>query len=288
MGLGSLSVIMVGHNKAPVTELCLRSLLGLTFRPLEIIFMDNGSTDRTPEVLEAFGPVAAERGISFRMIRLTKNLGPIVPRNRAIQLCCGAYVAFLDNDVIVRQRSMFESLILYLKVHPTAGVVTPKFVYPCFPFRIQCAGGGVTKEGDCYLVGRGAERELPEFNYVTRRAWAISACMVLPVELMRAIGPMDEVFNPIGCEDVDYCFRVRARNRDVMYQPGVEIYHAENTSTFGTPRLDIQRIMKRNQRIIKRRWSHMFPAEPSIKDLPLIHTAAPRVPLWMMNSLPTF
>ena len=182
---------------------------------------------------------------------------------------------------------MFESLILYLREHPTVGIVTPKFVYPCYPFRIQCAGGGVTKEGDCYLIGRGADRELPEYNYVNCCAWAISACMVLPSELMRAMGLMDEVFKPIGCEDVDYCFRARARGRKVIYKPDVEIYHAENTSTFGTPKLDIQRLMKRNQRIIKRRWSHMFSAEPSIKDLPLIHSPAPRVPLWMMNSLPT-
>jgi GT2 family glycosyltransferase len=139
-----------------------------------------------------------------------------------------------------------------------------------------------------FTVHGGALPQAAASDYLgTWEPWAISACMVLPSELMRAIGPMDEVFNPIGCEDVDYCFRVRARGRKVMYKPDVEIYHAENTSTFGTPKLDIRRLMKRNQRIMKRRWSHMFPTEPSIKDLPLIHSGAPRVPLWMMNSLPT-
>jgi GT2 family glycosyltransferase len=286
-GLGSLSVVMMAHNKAPITELCLRSLLGLTFRPLELVFFDNGSTDRTPAMLEAFGPIAEQHGIYFRAERLSKNFGAIIPRNRAMQMCRGDHIAFLDNDVIIRSRSLFEFLVGYLREHPTAGVVTPKFVYPCPPFRIQCAGGGITREGDCYLVGRGAERERPEFNYVTSCAWAISACMVLPAELIRVIGPMDEVFNPIGCEDVDYCFRVRARNREIVYQPDVEIYHVENTSAFGTPTLKIQRAMKRSQRIIKRRWSHMFPPEPITKDMPLMHMPAPRVPLWMLSGLPT-
>ena len=114
-----------------------------------------------------------------------------------MKLCQGDYVAFLDNDVIVRSRSLFECLVGHLREHPTAGIVTPKFVYPCPPFRIQCAGGGITREGDCFLLGRGAERGNPEFNYLKRCAWAISACMVLPAELIRTLGPMDEVFNDI-------------------------------------------------------------------------------------------
>lgn len=286
-GLGLLSVIMVAHNKASITELCLRSLLALTYRPLELIFVDNGSTDRTPALVEAFGPIAGQHGISLRTVRLARNVGPIVPRNQAMQTCRGEFVAFLDNDVIIRSRSIFEFLVKHLREHPSAGVVTPKFVYPCAPFRIQCAGGGITREGMCYLIGRGAERERPEFNYVTCCAWAISACMVLSGDLVRMIGPMDEVFNPIGCEDVDYCFRVRARNREIVYLPDVEIYHVENTSTFGTPTLNIHKAMKRSQRIIKRRWSHMFPCEPGIEDMPLVHTPAPRVPLWMLGQLPT-
>jgi GT2 family glycosyltransferase len=283
---GSLSIIVVAHNKAHISEICLRSLLGATFRPIEVIFVDNGSTDRTPTMLEAFRPAADERGVHFRSIRLERNFGAIVPRNQAMQVCSGDWIAFLDNDAIVRSRSLFEHLISALDENPKVGIVTPKFVYPCPPYRIQCAGGGITREGDCYLIGRGAERDQPEFNYIARRAWAISACMVMSADLIRLIGPMDEVFNPIGCEDVDYCFRARARNRDVLYLPGVEIYHVENTSTFGTPTLNIQRAMKRSQRIIKRRWAHMFPTEPSVKDLPLAQIAPPRVPLWMLHELP--
>jgi GT2 family glycosyltransferase len=286
MKLGSLSIIIVAHNKAYISEICLRSLLEATFRPIEVIFVDNGSSDRTSTMLEGFRATADERGIHFRSIRLERNFGGIIPRNQAMQACDGDWIAFLDNDVIIRSRSIFEDLILALVENPKVGVVTPKFVYPCPPYRIQCAGGGITREGDCYLIGRGAERDQPEFNYIARRAWAISACMVMSADLIRMIGPMDEVFNPIGCEDVDYCFRVRVRNRDVIYLPGVEIYHLENTSTFGTPTLNIQKAMKRNQRIIKRRWAHMFPPEPSVKDELLAQIAPPRVPVWMLDRLP--
>ncbi|MBZ5506114.1 MAG: glycosyltransferase [Acidobacteriia bacterium] len=285
--LGSLSIVIAAHNKAPITELCLCSLLELTFRPLEVIVVDNGSTDGTPATLEAFGPIAEKVGILFRTVRLARNFGPIVARNRAIHICHGEYIAFLDNDVIIRSRGLFERLIGHLREDQRAGAVTPKFVYPCSPFRIQCAGGGITREGDCYLIGRGEEREKPEFNYVTCCPWTISACMVLSAELIRLIGPMDEVFNPIGCEDVDYCFRVRARNRQIVYRPDVEIYHIENTTSFRTPTLNIQRAMKRSQRIIKRKWCHMFPVEPSTKELPLMHVPAPRVPLWTLRELPT-
>lgn len=150
MLLGSLSIIIVAHNKAAITQACFQSLLNLTFRPIEIIFVDNGSTDRTPALSEAFEHAAKRNGMNFRAVRLAQNFGAIIPRNRAVKLCQGEYVAFLDNDVIVRSRSLFECLVGHLREHPTAGIVTPKFVYPCPPFRIQCAGGGITREGDCF------------------------------------------------------------------------------------------------------------------------------------------
>jgi len=283
--LPSLSIVMIAHNKAHVTRLSLRSLLSLTFRPLEVVFVDNGSTDATPALLEEFAAAAAGHGILSRTLHLPDNMGAIIPRNMATRICSGDFIAYLDNDVMVRSRTLFEILVGKFHGNPEAGVTTPKFVYPCPPYRVQCAGGGITREGDCYLIGRGEERDRPEFNRPASCAWTISACMVMPTDLIRAIGPMDEVFHPIGCEDVDYCFRVRARNRQVLYCPEAEIYHLANTSTYNTPNLKIGRLMKRSNRIIKRRWRHMFPGDPSIKDLPLVHIPMPRVPLWMLESL---
>jgi GT2 family glycosyltransferase len=281
-----LSVIVVGFNKGELSARCLAGLLESTWRPLELIFVDNGSTDRTREILAEYEGAAISAGIRLTVLHLPRNTGSIVPRNVALRHCAGRYVSLLDNDAIIRSRDIFEVLIDFLDTHPTVGIVTPKFLYPSPPFRIQCAGGAVTREGFCYLLGRGAEREDPEFNHPVGLAWAISACMVMPAHVAERLGPMDEALSPTGFEDTDYCFRCRALGLEVAYVPEAEIYHAENTTTFGTPGLKIHAVMRRNQRLFGRRWRHMFPAEPSVRHLPPLHSRQPATPIWALRGLP--
>ncbi|MFY9823682.1 MAG: glycosyltransferase family 2 protein [Thermoanaerobaculia bacterium] len=281
-----LSVVIVAFNKRAWTARCLASLLEATYRPLRLVVVDNGSSDNTTAVLKAFAPLAEKAGIEFTTLSFPHNVGSIMSRNAALGRCGGGYIAFLDNDTQLRSRGLFEELADFLERHPKAGIVTPKFLYPSPPYRIQCAGGGITREGYSYLIGRGSDGDHPEFNHVRAVPWCISACMVISSALARDLGPLDETYSPIGFEDTDYCFRARVRRRDVVYCPTVEIYHAENTTTFGSPTIAIDRAMARSQRIFRRKWRHMFPSEPSLADLPLAHVRPPRVPLSDIRNLP--
>jgi GT2 family glycosyltransferase len=281
-----LSLVIVGFNKVEHSARCLASLLHVTWRPLEIVFVNNGSTDRTAEILEEFREAASEAAIGVTVLPLPHNTGSIVSRNLAIPMCAGEYLGFLDNDVILRSRDLFEILIERLESRPDIGIVTPKMLYPVPPYRIQCAGGGMTREGCCYLLGRGAERTDPEFNHATSLPWAISACIVMPIAVVRALGPLDESLSPVGFEDTDYCLRCRAHGLSVVYEPRAEIYHAENTTTFGTPSVRIHAVMRRNQYLFRKKWKHMFPTAPSVRDLPAIHMRQPATPLWSLGELP--
>jgi len=284
--LGPLSIVILGHNKADVSAICLRSLLNSAYRPLQLIFVNNGSTDWTKSLLSEFSGIAAEAGIQFDNIELARNRGTIVPRNLALSMCRGDWVALIDNDVFLRTRTAFEQLVGFLASHDDIGMVTPKLVYPAPPYRIQCAGGGITREGHTYLIGRGEDRGHPEFNFPRLVPWCLSACMVMPTAVIRMLGPLDETFNPITFEDTDYCFRLRARGKGIIYLPSVEMYHVENTTTFGTREVNILKATQRNQRIFLKRWRHMFPSEPSTADLPLAHVRGPHVALWEIHDLP--
>ena len=59
-------------------------------RPIEIVIVDDGSTDETPEVIASLGP--AVRGVR------QENQGPVVARNHGISLARGDFVGFLDSD----------------------------------------------------------------------------------------------------------------------------------------------------------------------------------------------
>src|SRR5688572_6018574 len=91
-----VSVIVPVFNPGPRLEGCVRSLLAQTMPPgdLELIFVDDGSTDGSPARLDA---LAAEHG-HVRVEHISPSGWPGRPRNVGIGMACGEYVLFVDND----------------------------------------------------------------------------------------------------------------------------------------------------------------------------------------------
>lgn len=89
MGL-TVSVIVTTYNQSRYIEDTLRSVFNQTYPPLEVIVVDDGSTDDTPERL-------ARVGEKIRHIR-QKNQGVASSRNTGVAHAQGQYVAFLDGD----------------------------------------------------------------------------------------------------------------------------------------------------------------------------------------------
>jgi glycosyltransferase involved in cell wall biosynthesis len=88
----TISVVIPTYNRAQFIAETIRSALGQTRLPLEIIVVDDGSTDRTREALQPFID-RAEIRCFFR-----KNTGVGAARNFGIRAAAGDYVAFLDDD----------------------------------------------------------------------------------------------------------------------------------------------------------------------------------------------
>jgi glycosyltransferase involved in cell wall biosynthesis len=86
----SVSVVTAAYNEADVVSRALNSALAQEFPPAEIIVVDDGSTDRTPDVLRTFGA-------RIRVFR-QPNAGAAAARNAGVSLATGEYVAFLDAD----------------------------------------------------------------------------------------------------------------------------------------------------------------------------------------------
>lgn len=86
----TVSVVIPAFNAEAFIERTLRSALAQTHAPLEVIVVDDGSTDRTPELVSAFGPpVTLVTGI---------RRGVSAARNEGVRRSRGRYVAFLDHD----------------------------------------------------------------------------------------------------------------------------------------------------------------------------------------------
>jgi len=90
MSSNIVSVIIPTYNRADTVERSIKSVLGQSYQPIEVIVVDDGSTDHTGEVLASFGD-------SIRVIR-QENRGPSAARNAGVAACIGKIIAFLDSD----------------------------------------------------------------------------------------------------------------------------------------------------------------------------------------------
>lgn len=111
-----VSVCIGSYNRERYIRETLDSVLAQTYRPLEIIVVDDASTDRTTGIVESYGD-------QVRLIRLAKNSGlPAVPRNVALRESRGECVAFLDSDDAWLPQKLERQLDLLAR-HPECGLV---------------------------------------------------------------------------------------------------------------------------------------------------------------------
>jgi glycosyltransferase involved in cell wall biosynthesis len=103
-----VSVIIPAFNAETYLAETLRSVADQTFDDWEVVVGDDGSTDRSVEIAEGFGP-------RVKVVRSLGNAGPAAARNRAIDQSTGELLAFLDADdywlpeYLVQQVSLYEA-----------------------------------------------------------------------------------------------------------------------------------------------------------------------------------
>ena len=88
-----MTVIIPVYNTAPYLYRCLNSVINQRLRELEILVVNDGSTDNSLQILEEF----AGKDARIKIIN-QKNQGPSVARNTGLECATGEYVAFLDSD----------------------------------------------------------------------------------------------------------------------------------------------------------------------------------------------
>ena len=98
-----VSVIVPAMNRAGVMEPTLRSILEQDYRPIEIVLVDDGSTDRTREWVAAWTAAHEELpGFEVRYIAHPSNLGAPAARNSGLRASRGEFIQFLDSDDLLR------------------------------------------------------------------------------------------------------------------------------------------------------------------------------------------
>jgi GT2 family glycosyltransferase len=255
------SIIILAHNKMAYTRACLESILGAGVEAVEVVALDNGSSDETPSLLRELASRFEAAGGRFITLRHDKNVGCSTARNECMGAATGRYIVFMDNDTMVSAPQWLAKLSSVLESDQRARIVSPMICYPFEPHLIQCAGVGISRTGRVQFRGRGEARDDSRFGQRREVQAVISACMMFDADLPREIGGLDEAFNPIQYEDFDFCYRARSRGYKVIYTPDPCVYHWESVTSDGTVSLSNKRLIIKHGLLFKQRWRHMFQKE---------------------------
>ena len=97
--LPAVSIIIPMYNAEKYLEECLQSLLYQTLKDIEVIVVDDCSTDNSLEIAKNFIPKFEAENKNFLLIKLTQRSGcPGIPRNVALDYAKGKYIFFMDSD----------------------------------------------------------------------------------------------------------------------------------------------------------------------------------------------
>ena len=106
-----ISVIIPVYNIKNYLEECLNSVMNQTLKEIEIILVDDGSTDGSAKICDDFASIDARIKVVHQ-----KNQGAGMARNTGIEIASGKYITFTDGDDYL-ETSAFETLINTIKTH---------------------------------------------------------------------------------------------------------------------------------------------------------------------------
>lgn len=197
-----VSVVVAAYNAGRTVERCLESLGRLNYPDYEVILVDDGSTDVTPQLAASFAQV--------RLVRHPRNLGLSAARNTGIAAATGEIIAFTDADCRADEDWLHHT-VSELLADSYVGVGGHNLLPPedsRVAAAVMASPGG---PAHVMLSDRIAEH-IPGCNMVFWK-WALEE-----------IGGFDPVFRQAG-DDVDVCWRLQQRGHQLGFSPAGFVWH---------------------------------------------------------------
>jgi hypothetical protein len=233
-----VSVVIVNWNTRRLLLDCLRSLKEQTAGArLEIIVVDNGSTDGSVAAVNAAFP-------DVKVLANGENRGFSRANNQGIALSRGRYVCLVNSDIKALDNCV-DKMVAYMDSHPDAGLLGPRTVSETMRLRQNCRRFPTlsTAAADYlflrYLTGGRppfAGRTLRASTYqTTHEAEVVSGCFLMARRTaMEPVGLLDERFFIYG-EDVDWCKRFHDAGWRIVFFAGACAIHYGGASSAALP-----------------------------------------------------
>jgi len=205
-----VSIIIVTYNCASYVRRCVQCALDQTGVSIEVLVVDNNSSDSTPLILREFEA-------KVKLVSQSRNIGLAPARNLVAGLARGRVLCFLDADVFLEKDAVLQAL---RKLDWKTGCVYGKNLVVDRPELVLAIG----------LDRRGWHFDEPAswFTDEVETLYALGGFFLMPRSVWDAIGGYDENYF-FGWEEVDLGWRTWMKGYRVVFEPSAVCYHIGKT-----------------------------------------------------------
>lgn len=223
-----VGIIVLNWNGKEDTIKCLKSLQKLTYPDIEIILVDNGSTDGSQEYFKCHFPECTliETGENLGYAG-GNNVGIIYALKRPIE-----YLFILNNDTVV-DPGIIEAFMEGFRQYPTAGILGSKIYLMNEPDRFDHFGGRWNqKRLDFDYVGYHQLDDKKTWEEPLVLDYVCGAGIMVHRAVFETIGLFDPRFF-LFWEETDFCFRAKRAGFEVISYPKARLWHKVSASFTG-------------------------------------------------------
>lgn len=223
------SFVLLCYNQWLITKQAIETLIqSLEFiyikKGIEIIIVDNGSTDEIQMGINRLKQEKAINNIHIVSVKLNENMGYPIGINMGLSQAKGSIISVLNNDLIFTE-GWFSSLVQELDADPNLGLAAPYLSYAYGIQNVNVFINGLDK-----IQNYSRERMLEHKDNIIYTNRVIGACMVLKREVLEVVGGNDFWFGLGHFDDDDWCLRIRISGFKIAVVGGSFVYHIGSAS----------------------------------------------------------
>jgi len=253
-----VSIIILNKDHLIDLERCIKSILSLTtYNNYEILIVENNSNDQ--DTFQYYDSLASNSKIRIIEAKI-KDFNYSALNNFAVDNVNGEYVLLLNNDTEVISPEWLEEMIMFAQ-RDDVGAVGAKLLYP--NNTIQHCGLIINLEGNIashygYKKPANEKGYMNSFVLPQNYSALTAACLMIKRQHYISVGGLDEIFFPVGLNDVDFCLKLRDLGLFNVWTPYAKLYHREG-KTRGTDYYGKNKIRYNDEcDYFRKKWSKYF------------------------------
>lgn len=281
-----VSVIVVNLNTRELLRQCLASVVSTTSLTLEVIVIDNASSDGSADMVRTEFP-------DVRLIENKTNEGFARPNNAGMKESRGRYIFLLNSDAALKAEALTR-LVAFMDATPDAAACGPRLLYPDGRLQRSVKGFPTLWTHACDMLG--LDRLLPnsrlfgkgemaffDYDVCTEVDHVMAAAFLVRRKALDVVGLLDEQFR-IYYNDMDWCYRMRSAGHKIYYVPTAEVFHHLG-STLGVVNRDFSFFWELHDNTALFHLKHYGRGAVMVYKVMLIVGFIPRACVWSLRLL---